>query len=695
MQEHDQYRRRSGVEIEGVPPPITTPNELVIALNAVVGRGIGVGSLNADKLAQLRKLVDIVPSVRIGARREKLERTKRMPPERTFNRWLGARLRWLEKGEGGTHWEAEAGRLLKQLRYAAQTPREFIPKPAPKSEILRPKELDDAMVDVGLGDFVTSQLMDPVALSAKGLCIIPKPDDPDEAVRYDFTVPTALLGILRKLKHPESEEVFKTWALTQFVKTEAEVLATLRFLEELVNFTSFLDSPAHLEIWKPPEVAGRKPEILLQPFHTLVKWIEHVGRLPQVRSSVVVQRGLGRIENLIRLRYGELFRYITSLFTASANALTPNPDDFAALAVSSIVENGLDGPLPEVVARALVNQAESLGVTNLQPLAARLGGRPELMQALLAEAKKAGLIPYPEAVPEALKVLERNPWKDAAEIDFADIIKPETTDLEVYVVTGTFGPFTKGHKDLLVRLLGYLDSQPSAKEGRVFQRIVLIVPVTDVSGIPNYQKEAAQMGSIEERVTAMLLQLSEIDRQRVFITTRLQPDPAVAQTLEERALHTSNALSKKILEDLEKGDRVAGFNPTFKFALGPDELVWSQTATLAPRDLQPRKVTQHRNVIIVRLGWLLPILANHRGIAKETAAEAVILTPGTPHSSSKRVIDEIMRTRHTRAVEEAAAAYVGQHWSPEAIQKRQQEPPRLSVVPSVGTICQELIEGLN
>lgn len=682
------------------------------ALRNIVERGIPLSGIEGRTLGhmQLTALLARIEKATPQSVNPRVEKLQRIIHGNPWARWLGARIKEVrELGiSGRTDCYRSAETMLRRLPTAAKTPPEFIPKPAPKEEILTEMALDNAREFIELSErpnSVASQLMDPIGLVARGLLISPKPTDSKEALNYDFTVPAALLEILKALKHPESEGVFKNWILAYFLKGESDAKSVMRFLQALVNFASFLDSPTHLELWAPPATSvQRESEVLYQPFHSLLSSVEYARhqlfRGQGKRNSLIVWE-LEKLEALIRLRYAEVYRGLhwTSLHTISQTALIPTPEAFSQLA-TSIIKTHLDSHKKHVeTATSLVKLAESVGVSDMGPLISDLEKQPELQRAFIAEARRAGLIYSPEAPLEALRVLEENPWEDAADIDFSKIIKKGITNLEVYVFTGTFGPFTKGHKDLIERLLAHIDSlSPNVDEGeRISQRIVLIIPVTDVSSIPKYKKRPAEIGPLEARVGSILLQFATyVDPKKVFITTRLQPDPAVARSLEGRVWDISHRLLGKISSDLGKVGRAADFRREIRFAMGPDELEWvGEHRRIAPRTRQRQKVTEPGGIMVVRRGWLLAVLRDYPAISRETGIETVVLTPGTPHSGSSMVIKELAGTGNTQAVTAAAKKFVRAHWGPEAIRSRQDNMPPSPYIPSVGEICKQLTEDLR
>lgn len=620
-------------------------------------------------------------------------------------RFVGGRLRNLktEKGQRLFRRKSDlyhaAVSLLTQLPFLAQTPFEFIPKETPKEKILTEKSLEDAIDFIELSEkpnSVAHQLLNPLELNSKGLVIITKPRTEDEEISQGFTVPSALLEILRSLKYPESERALRNWILAKCSGPTPE--RAIRLLKTLVNFTVFLDSTTHLELFEATKVPGRKqPEILLQPFRSLLSSVRYAHtEVYRVNTKHPTLAELRTIGNLIKIRYAEVYSgaYQTSLYTISPEALIPNPETFAELALSMIETPLGSSQSLEETADILVHLAESIEVKDIRPLIAELNSQPNLQGALVEKAKKSGLIPYPEAIPEAIEILRRRPWRDAANINFAEIIDVETSNLEIFVFTGTFGPFHKGHRDSLQKLLTYIDSLPPKEGNETFQRIVLIAPLTNVTNISQYKKSVAQVGSVESRVGSILLQLPEdVNPQKVFITTTLQPDTARTRSLEGSVSATVRKLEAKISRDLDKAGRAAEFERTIRYAFGPDEIQWSGD----PRQIdstQRRKVTHRGGVCLARRGWQSALLREHQELAKLTGIEIVNLAPGNPCSSSRRLTREIARRGDTEAVMATAKKYVLHHWGPRAIKERQKTPPP-SHIPSVNEIYQRLVKELE
>lgn len=619
-------------------------------------------------------------------------------------RFVGGRLRKLKTGMGQRLFPRKselyhaAVSLLTQIPLLAQTPPEFVPRPAPEKEILTVKMLEDTIDFIELSEELNSvahQLLDPLKLNRNGLIVITQPRTEEEEINRGFTVPSALLEILKSLKHPESEPVFRKWILIKCSGPTPE--RAIRLLKTLVNFTAFLDSTTHLELFETTKVPGREqPEILLQPFRSLLNSVRYAHTaVYRVDIKHPILAELRAIENLIKVRYAEVYSgaYRTSLYTISPEALIPNPETFAKLALSMVEIHTGNGQNAAESAVALTELAESMEVKDIRPLIAELDSQPHLQSALIREAKKSGLIPYPEAVSKAIEILRRRPWRDAAKINFAEIIDDETSDLEIFVFTGTFGPFHKGHRASFQKLFTYIDSLPQREGDKVFQRIILITPLTDVANISQYKKSAAQVGPVEFRVGSILLQLPEdIDHQRVFITTAFQPHPTKTRNLEESVQATVRKLERKILDDLEGVGRITRFFSKVRFVFGPDEIQWKGS----PRridSIQRRKVTHEGAICLARRGWQSALLREHQKLTEVTGIEVVNLAAGNPFSSSE-LIREIADRDDTEAVMPAAKRYILRHWSTQAIERRQNIPSPLRI-PSVDEIYQQLIEELE
>lgn len=564
--------------------------------------------------------------------------------------------------------------LLEQLPRAAVTPEALIPQPAPKGEILKSKQLEDAWETIALSErkegSVARQLLDSLGLAFRGLSV--RIDRGETDIEYDFTLPSSFLSIIRTLKYEESEPIFKAWLLQKLSSIEAN--SAMEFVTALANFTTLLDQPTHLKLFQAPSVPGQKePQILLQPFLCLRNSLISVRQELQRNSpGQPILKEIERAEKLVETRYSQVYSnlYRTTLYTVGAEALIPTSNAFATLAQSMIEVSRGNGKHPEEIGLALIQLAESLGVENLEPLRIQLAASwPEVNSALTVAGQRFGLIPDLEPGVKARRTLRTIPIKEVTGVNFAEIIDEKTTELRVYVVTGTFGMFTKGHWDLFQKLHEHLHQTQDEER----KSIILIVPVTDTSKIPLYEKDAAKIGALNQRLGVMLLQLAGFEN--VYFTIHHQPDPTKVTHLAARVFHTVRSMEGQIFSDLEAVNRASGFETRMCFVYGSDEINWEgsgETRKIAARQRQPRKIQQEGGILITRWGSIGEVIDNWPDIRGNTGIDTVILVAGTPYTSSTEAILEIAAKGETKSVMPAANEYLP-HWSPKAIKAREKK----------------------
>lgn len=669
--------------------PVTTFDELMtlVAQAAVTRAKMPTLGLGADDFQELdRQLQALNPDfVKQRLDRFKLNLPRFMDPFKRFmggQLWQTKALRGLNRPQLGLATEI----FLRDLPLVLKTHEKLHPEPAPSHEVLSQRLLVDALFFIELSEdgSVAHQLEDPIELARKGVTINLRTKNDVEDIISGYKLPSQFLEILRTLKYGESETVLKEWILVQMSKTEEDATQTLRFLRTFVNFISFLDTMTHMQLWKTPEgVPAKEEEFLLRAFDSIANSIGYAKHhLARGRADSKILDEMDELTTLVKLRFGEVFSgtYQTTLYTASKAALTPSSEDFAKFAALHLKRVSQDRD-KQKVASGLVNLAESIGIENIEPLLRVLDVQPELKTFFLNEALASGLIKDPKAVLKLRQKLKSEPWTDAALVKWAEVIQQETRTVVVDVLTGTFGPKTIGHTNLVKirsEILGSLPKHDS--EGRGIQRIILVVPMMDSVSNPEYQKIPSRVGNLKERVGSIIgaLAAGGVDRQRVFVTTLLQPDPNIPQSLEDRVEHTINVLRARIVESIGKTRGLANVQVLFNYTFGPDSIKWEKPAelTVLPGENQPERVRQLGCSTVVRRNYLYNVLANLRELRQHTGLEHVTLTPGTPYSSSTEAIKDLHFKGFSNFVAPGMQFYFAKHWGHEAINKRRSEPKR-------------------
>lgn len=628
---------------------------------------------------------------------------KRRPHKDPHAWWLGGKLRNLpccNKLEKRVAVPDIADQLLVIALHPKRkdTPSEWYSQPAPPTEILSTKTLDEVLANIILSepDSIAAQLIDPIELSLTGVAVKIKLIDVQNQVNYGGIVPQQLLDTLKTLKHEESEVILSEWVVRQ-CKNENSARDALGFLKVLINFTSFLDSQTHLDLYKPPTVLGRDKEFIFHTFFSLRRCIRDIAlRLHSAYKNTDIRDGFVELAATLELRYGEVYSeaHQTSIFTAKEEALIPKPGDFATLA-ARLVREREDFYR---AAKGLVKMAESIGIRDVNPLVSNLKEYPELQDAFVEEAKACGLIADSEATRKLYDRFSEEEWLDAGEHDYAKILLPDTYRMEVDVLTGTFGPCTRGHRDLIEIRLEHMKTLPQCDEqGRPIYRMILIVPMLDASGILDYPKVPSRVGRIDERISSICLELTagRIDKRKVMVTTLLQPDPMIPLSLEDRVEETINVLRSKVVTDLRKAQRRAVVQIYNKYLFGSDGIkLDTKTGKLQTIAQQPGRVKEDGGTAIVRRGQLLQYLAILSQLQKETGLENIILTPGTPFSSSTAAINELHSMGSSDHISPGWLFYFKRHWNVEA-ERARRDLVRPTHYTSVNQIYQNTLEEMR
>ena len=529
-----------------------------------------------------------------------------------------------------------------------------------------------------------------------GLVISPvrKREDPAE---LGFELPQTLLSILETLKFPESGDVLEKWIYQSLSTDEPD--ECIGFLKTLTQFTGLLDSDAYVQLF-----AGKAGEIPLLPFQSLHRAV--VGAksyLARIGNTDGFVEELDEVEELILLRFHQIIRgpFKDAISATATRALEPSQEDLVLRFVSWAEEMAKKGLTERGMALHAAKLLEQLGIADVDRFVRLIEevGYPSLAKSVKTEAVRLNLLKDPEGesvsyiMSETLDSLKRNPWKDAAICDFARIIKPETESLEIYVVTGTFGPFGIGHRDFIDRIRGYIryKSQIEGNQSRT-QRIILIVPITHVAGLKNYEKDSNQVGPIYCRVASMLLQLADVNRDEVFITTRLQPHPEQTNSVLGRINATVNRFISKVERDLGDRNIPASFTTKAIVTVGADEMMWEKetSADGGLRRLlteQPKKV-RGECLVVGRYGYLIDCIRNSDRIASSTGA-SLVLTPGTSRTSSTDSIRKLRRGDPSSFLAQAIP-FISTYWSSQAINARRgsqfENPDRTPSVQEIRTI---------
>lgn len=653
------------------------------------------------------------------------------PPDNIIPRLVAGRLKTtvpaLKKGKSPL---GAAKDLLNRLARISQEGETETVIEREEKNILTHDQLTATMdlVEHGLFDIdgsVAQQLQNPLTLPSTGLIVTLKREE-SQIEERGFALPHALLKTLEGLKHTESAEVLKDWTLQTIVSRRDECIS---FLETLVQFSGLLDNEAYLQIY-----AAGEGHVQLLPFQSLYDGI--VGGLtylkglrqkmpvgsadPQLEEAI---RDLENVEHLMVYRFRQVLSgEMRSQLAANPNQiLRPSTEDLALTTHGWVYEERKRQDLSdEQAAPYILKHIQQSGSNDVLDYCNQMTNyleEPELAEAVLEEAVKQGLVEGDKKLvaqiqASTLQTLKDKPWIDVEDINFAKVIKPNIDLLRVAILTGTWAPGHNGHMDLIKRVGAYYEyldklekvEQENLEEGLEeveklsTQTLILIVPITQVHAINNsqnkegvqYDKRYQEVGSEYERTATLMLLLANEDRGKIYLTTRLQPDPNRAISIERSIQETIAQLDNKISNDLWDDKRLVSFSAEYTLWGGSDEVKWDGDRL---DKQQPRKLRMKKNPcgVVGRHGHLINLVKNSDELKQRTTGVSAVLTPDTANISSSKLRKRI-RKGDPSGIPVRMRHFVMDHWSQKAYEDRGAGRGIEDKVPSVTEIYHRLVK---
>ncbi len=599
-----------------------------------------------------------------------------------------------------------AGKLLTTLFEESSQSKPVIEKEITHN-LLNSNLLDQGMTLASLVSeegSVVDQLKDPFILARNGLIVTTSDGSTDRG----FELPQTLLAILRDLKYPESAEVLENWLYQKLSGDEAE--QCIGFLQTLTEFTVFLDSETYFQLYASGD------EVSLLPFHSLHKGVARARNYLKDKGGY--ENAVAQLENTQDLIISRFHQILVGplkeeLSARNPKVLEPLMDDlvfrFKEWAEPRIELGMLD---TREAASYIVYFLQQTGIENIREFAALLsslngdedlnGGHDVLSEEIIREAVRVNALRdsegsyLREAMVDTYDRLRAEPFVDLADQNLGDLIEKDTETIEVFYAPGTYGFWTyTGHGDFRTKIMAYMDHldvlDAMDSQRTKTQRILVVAPIPKTNA-PDYKKKFANVGRLDERVGAIILQNADVDRKRMFLTTKLQPEPAQAGDILRSINHFRSAFSRQLVDDMKTRGRLATQGVQITLCSGLDELNWEKRdEEYILSKVQNRKFTKGGNNLLVgRYGYLMQGFQNAQEILQLTPADFVF-TPGSPHTSSTEAINQLHLRGNTPMVLATALPYVSKHWSPEMVNKRAsgaiQEPIR---VPSVTTISKRV-----
>ncbi len=631
--------------------------ETITYLDEINHTGIPLGAVTLGKDLRAR----LIQKLKVGDIDSKLASAASHDPKHPMEQFLGGRLNLITNGMlSGQEAKEQAGKLLHALAqiFKEMTAGRSIEE-VEITNILSEPQLDNArdrVESAWVNSEVINQL-NPLTVTTTGMiCEVSrlKSQSDDKTL----LLPQVLVGVLRSLKHEESAEVLKKWILNEVSSSRKE--ECLLFLKAAVQISGLIDTDDLIEI------CGGTFNLL--PFKSLHEGInEAVSTLETLADGQDEARDLQEVAQQLYIKYRQI--------ALSEKGLQVSPGEishaelYEEIAISLVLEANKLGLSKEEAASHIVKVLEQIGTKDFARFQSNLSwADAQIGQLVEIEAARRGLVENENlqraAIKETFTNLQEHPFKDVSEINFRTatkfdskemLIKPETKTIKFTIVTGTFGPFTEGHRSMVKRLLAYIKYQQKSDPPEV-QRFILISPLTMPGGVQDYGKKVEEIGTVYERVASMLLGLSDLtneEKDLIMMTTSLTPNPRRAARIDNSIRTLMDELRGKIRTDFRG---ISAIDASHEVAMGSDEIY--ETGSI------PVKARLNVNdvVLVVRHGHLIRAIEDEERLRRETGVNTVILTPDSGNIASKTWRSAIL-ARNYYGIPAGARDFLAYHWS--------------------------------
>jgi hypothetical protein len=465
----------------------------------------------------------------------------------------------------------------------------------------------------------------------------------------------------------------------------------------------FLDDSTHFKLWYATE-----KKVYLLPFQALVKGVEDTIEYLEGLGATIPEELKNAKERLgLRFSQAESMK-LTEGLAVEPIMLHPDPKDLAGLIMYDYLK-AKDAGIPDTkAAQHIAKTIEKSGIEDVDQFVKSLEDWDiKLAQLVLKELVKLGLVDNEKIIAmirkETLAILKENPFVDLADMEISDLVEEgeEVDEIHLHLLTCTLGPPHEGHKDILIRQLALIRDleELDRNNGVKTKRFILVLPITrvdklmadlDTQDATGYSKKYVDVGSISERLGSLMLLLAglgEEDRKRVLMTTVLQPEAAVAGTVETAIQETMDNIKKRIKKVL--GDN---FPVNFSIFMGSDELPWKSDGTLAVTEQQKSKLTEFAFQIAVRHGHLIDTITHWKDLPPN--CQAVVLTTDTRQITSTAIKEGIDIGNYSK-IPPVSKPFILAHYDYDAISRRIDEIAAGQIqkekTPSATEICQWLI----
>lgn len=542
---------------------------------------------------------------------------------------------------------------------------------------------------------VVTQLGDTVNLSASGLVLTH-----GHTRETDALLPPYLVYIWERLSDPTYVDLYKEWVTSKIAMGQDD--ESLLLLITLANFSYLFNTHPESNNEHPCahplnalyHITEAMRENIPEGYENTAALLKHTNDAIFTRiHSYLLTNGHSTIERPFSLESSSNHLKDWLIFN-----LNLGKSDVKALAESAVSFMQASGFRDAEVINVLNDYANSGDFSS------------EFVDMIKAYAIRVNLLQSSvEEVQQALRTtindLEKNPFQDAAEIDYAELIQPETEILRIYTLTGTFLAHN-GQAALIRKVLRYIENNQGNRQSEETQptcEFILILPnLIPGIGKDGKPKDLATSGTVEQRVSLLLLHLSDLDRKKVLITTALQPHPSESLRGRVRVGSAINRLNAKIVEDFGKATprRLPKYQIEVVRFTGADELAWdTSTGEAQLMDQQHPRYSRYaeHGLVVARHEHAIPCLKNSPRIVRDMNCDLIILDDPSSAIGSTASLARYHATGDLRSFTPSAWPLLQADYNQDTIDSRRLEGFNVDEmqIPSVTEIDRKTVQRLK
>lgn len=471
-------------------------------------------------------------------------------------------------------------------------------------------------------DSITEQLSDPIRRAFIGIKI---PSSEESRGAIEAEIVQTVSDTFASFADPETATNFNTWFNSRINGQHRQ--QACYFLQTLIHYATFLDFRSYKQITRTDE-----GQTTLLPLDTLLTCVADLNG---------TDKGINQAHALMWAQYSNILNANPLMLDYEMNE--PHPD---AAHLGTALLAWVDQPIKakgmslEQRLHAILNYLEMYEAENKErffEFLERKYGKANIdVQKVKSRAIDHNLIKAPKAESDAviesgLRQIVETDKVDAAEINYKDLIPPNTETVLFVYRTGAHGPGHIGHlyTDEVAEKL--MEEMMATNPGLYCQ--LVLAPTKEPQKLTHKTaKTAGQIGGINERVECLFGLTRNL--KRTYITTRLQeefPDDPMKRiaTIQERAI----ASMKKSL-----GVDKLPFSVRFVRVFGIDKILNLQQNPTACPVREPSEEYLGPAIVKVRRKYLPDTIKYLDTIREKYPKAVIILTPDTPKGSSSEAI---------------------------------------------------------